>query len=61
MVAQVGPGAILGERAHLEGGRRTSTLRAETRCKLAEFDSSLVSSAEMAEIAGGHRREEARP
>ncbi len=29
-VAEVGPGAILGERALLEGGRRTSTLRAIT-------------------------------
>lgn len=59
VVAQVGPGAILGERAQLEGGRRTATLRAETRCKAAEFESALVSSSEMAEIAGGHRREKA--
>ncbi|HEX9363243.1 MAG TPA: cyclic nucleotide-binding domain-containing protein [Candidatus Dormibacteraeota bacterium] len=58
VVAQVGPGAILGERAQLEGGRRTATLRAETRCKAAEFESTLVSAPEMVEIAGGHRREE---
>src|SRR5581483_2465771 len=29
-VAEIGPGAILGERAVLEGGRRTATLRART-------------------------------
>lgn len=34
-VAEVGPGAILGERAVLEGGRRTATLRAVTACKVA--------------------------
>jgi Cyclic nucleotide-binding domain len=59
VVAQVGPGAILGERAQLEYGRRTATLRAQTRCKVAQFGTGLVSSPEMAEIAGGHRREEA--
>src|SRR5262249_42332102 len=59
MVAQVGPGAILGERALLESGRRSATLRAETRCKVAQFESALVSPPEMVEIASGHRREEA--
>ena len=34
-VAELGPGAVLGERAVLEGGRRTSTVRAVTDCKLA--------------------------
>ena len=34
-LAEIGPGAVLGERALLEGGRRTSTLRALTRCKVA--------------------------
>ena len=32
VVAQVGPGAMLGERAALEGGTRTATLRAVTPC-----------------------------
>ena len=32
-VAEVGPGAVLGEMALLEGGRRTATLRAVTRCQ----------------------------
>ncbi len=34
-VAEVGPGAIVGERAVLEGGIRTSTLRALTPCRIA--------------------------
>ena len=34
-VAEVGPGAVLGERAVLEGGARTSTLRARTACRVA--------------------------
>lgn len=34
-VAEIGPGAVLGERAALEGGERTATLRAKTRCRIA--------------------------
>ena len=34
-LGQLGPGTVFGERAALEGGRRTSTLRAVTRCKVA--------------------------
>ena len=34
-LAELGPGAVLGERAVLEGGRRTATLRAVTDCKVA--------------------------
>ena len=34
-LAELGPGAILGERAVLEGGMRTSTLRAVTKCRVA--------------------------
>lgn len=34
-VAEIGPGAIVGERALLEGGERTATLRAKTRCRVA--------------------------
>ena len=59
-VAEVGPGAILGERAVLEGGRRTSTLRAVTRCKMAVAGADDVDRAALAEVAGGHRREEER-
>ncbi len=36
-VAELGPGAVLGERAVIEGGRRTATLVAVTACRLAEI------------------------
>ena len=34
-VAEIGPGAVVGERAVLEGGVRTATLRASTRARVA--------------------------
>ena len=34
-IAEVGPGAIVGERAILEGGSRTGTLHALTKCRVA--------------------------
>jgi Cyclic nucleotide-binding domain len=34
-VAEIGPGAVVGERAVLEGGVRTATLRATTRARVA--------------------------
>ena len=57
-LAEVGPGAILGERALLEGGTRTSTLRAVTRCKVAAASAAQVERDALAEVALGHRREE---
>ncbi|WP_426571109.1 cyclic nucleotide-binding domain-containing protein [Aquihabitans sp. McL0605] len=59
-VAEVGPGAILGERAVLEGGTRTSTLRALTRAKVAIVQADQVDPAALADISQGHRREEHR-
>jgi hypothetical protein len=59
-LAQIGPGAVLGERAVLEGGLRTSTLRAETPCKVAVAAADQLDRAALAEISTGHRREEAR-
>jgi hypothetical protein len=58
-VAQVGPGAVLGERALLEGGRRTATLRALTPCKIAAAAGVEVSPELLSELAAGHRREAA--
>ena len=58
-LAEVGPGAILGERALLEGGTRTSTLRAVTPCKVAVASAAQVERDALAELAQGHRREEA--
>ena len=56
-VAQVGPGTVLGERALLEGGRRTATLRAVTVCRVAAASGSELSPEVLSELAAGHRRE----
>ena len=57
-LAEVGPGAILGERALLEGGHRTATLRAVTPCRVAVATAEQVSEEALTELAKGHRREE---
>jgi len=59
-LAEYGPGAMLGERAHLEGGVRTSTLVAVTACRVASVDASQLDRESLEELAGGHRREDAR-
>lgn len=58
-LAEVGPGAILGERAVLEGGRRTATLRAVTDCRVAVAPADAIDEAALAELGRGHRREDA--
>src|SRR4029453_19261051 len=50
-VAENGPGAILGEMALLEGGRRTATLRALTRCRVAVVPGDRVDRTALAEVA----------
>jgi hypothetical protein len=57
-LAEYGPGAIQGERAHLEGGRRTSTLVATTACRIASVPASQFDVAALADLASGHRRED---
>jgi hypothetical protein len=57
-LAEVGPGAVLGERALLEGGTRTATLRAVTPIRVAVTTADQLSSEALTEVAGGHRREE---
>jgi hypothetical protein len=54
-VAEVGPGAILGEMALLEGGRRTATLQAVTRCRVAVVPGDRVDRAALAEVARRRR------
>ena len=56
-VAELGPGSILGERALLEGGNRTSTLRARTAAKVAVARGVDIKDTLLQEIAEGHRRE----
>jgi Cyclic nucleotide-binding domain len=58
-IAELGPGAVFGERAVLEGGTRTATLRAVTECKVAAVPGDRIDREKLAELAGGHRREEA--
>lgn len=60
VVADVGPGAVLGERALLEGGRRTSTLRATTPIKVARAAAALIDPDHLAELRTHHRREAGR-
>jgi hypothetical protein len=57
-LAEYGPGAMLGERAHLEGGVRTSTLVAVTPCRVASVDAGQFDSAVLTELAAGHQRED---
>ena len=57
-LAEYGPGAMLGERAVLEGGTRTSTLVAVTRCRVASVPAVQLDLSDLAELATGHRREE---
>ena len=58
-LAEYGPGAMLGERAHLEGGIRTSTLVAATGCRVASVEASQFEHDALVELSGGHRREDA--
>lgn len=58
-LAQLGPGSVVGERAVLEGGVRTSTLRAVTRCRVAAAWPDQLEPAALAELSTGHRREDA--
>lgn len=58
VLAQLGPGAVVGERAVLEGGRRTSTLRAVTAAKVAVASAADIDLAALERLTAGHRREE---
>ena len=55
--AEVGPGAVLGERAVLERGLRTSTLTARTSCKVAAVPADQIDRARLEALADDHRRE----
>jgi hypothetical protein len=55
-VAEMGPGTMLGERASLEGGIRTATLRALTPCRIAVIPSELVAEGALATLAADRRR-----
>jgi Cyclic nucleotide-binding domain len=57
-LAEYGPGALLGERAHLEGGIRTSSNIAVTPCRVAMFEADLIDRSHLEELSVGHRRED---
>ncbi len=60
VLAEIGPGAVLGERALLEHGRRTATLQALTPCAVAVADRGVVDEEALRQLAGGHDRESQR-
>jgi hypothetical protein len=57
-LAEYGPGALLGERAHLEEGARTSTLEAVTACRVAVVGADQLERSDLQELSEGHRRED---
>jgi hypothetical protein len=57
-LAEFGPGALLGERAHLGGGARTSSLVAVSACRIAAVDAADLDRSSLLELSEGHRRED---
>ena len=55
-VAGVGPGAIPGEVALIQEGRRTATLRAVAPCRVAVVPKDLIDREALEEIAEGRMR-----
>jgi hypothetical protein len=58
VLANLGPGAVLGERASLEQGRRTATVRALTDCRVVSYLAADLSPEDLRELATGHHRED---
>jgi hypothetical protein len=56
-VAEIGPGAILGELAGVEGGKRTATLTARTRCRVGVVSADAIDRAALEKLAAGRPRE----
>jgi hypothetical protein len=54
-VAEIGPGAVVGERAAIEGGVRTATLRATTRSRVAAIAPDELDSEALASLAETRR------
>jgi hypothetical protein len=58
-LGELGPGAVIGERAILEGGRRTATVRAATPCLVAVAAKHQIDHESLAQLAESHHREDA--
>jgi len=56
-VAEIGPGALLGERALLEGGKRTATIWATTPIRVVVVPPDAIDESALPELAASHRRE----
>ena len=57
-IAEMGPGTMLGERASLEDGVRTATLRALTPCRVVVIPVEIVGGRELARLAADRHRED---
>ena len=58
VVAEIGPGAVVGERAALHNGMRTATLWARTPGRVASVPSDKLDSEALGTLAATHRRGE---
>ena len=58
-VTEIGPGAVVGERAALEGGIRTATLRATTRARVAAIAPDQLNVEALEQLASRRRGEDA--
>jgi hypothetical protein len=57
-IGEIGPGAILGERAVLEGGTRTASLQARTNVRVAVARADQIDRSALEELRDHHRLEE---
>jgi hypothetical protein len=57
-VAEIGPGAVVGERAALANGKRTATLWARTQGRVASVPADVLDTGALGSLAATHAREE---
>src|SRR5437764_12049593 len=58
VVGEPGPGAIVGERAHLENGARTASLRAKTAGEVVGVPGEELNREALEQVAAGRLRDE---
>jgi hypothetical protein len=56
-VAEIGPGAVVGERAALVDGKRTATLFARTKARVASVPSGSLDTEALGSLSASHQRE----
>src|SRR5262245_53168242 len=61
VLAELGPGAVVGERALLEGSLRTATLTPVTPIRVAEAVTDRIDRSALERLPEGHRREKDGP